>query len=170
MEEMEPVTDESEGDEVSSGDAPSASPLPLGSHDSLRNPAISSFEFLSIIIYSFVILNVGEGLVQLLFPVATALRADRNSLTSLIRSQGIFSLTIAICTVGYIQSLQKQINMQDAYRLALAFYCIATLASKVFLSFGQGTGLNAYGWVTVALYVVWMVGLVRHRRQLISDV
>jgi len=165
MDETEPETEQSGDEEFSDVASPSS---PVG-HDAqfpsdlLVQPKIPTkgTKRLHIILHSFFIMNLFDGFVRFFFPAAASVATNQYSIPTLTRSHGIFSLTIALCSTGFIQSLSGNAGFHKAFKIPIHFYCIATLGNLVYEVVSTAPSLCPYLWVSIGFYGFWIFGLAR---------
>jgi len=150
MGEMEPSSSESEGDPDEY-----APPSPLSDEMDVPQPPDTVPSTLygvhHLIFYSFIISTALDGLLHLFLPLVT--NAQITTLPTLLRSTGIYSLTLSILSVGVIHSY-GDLDLLSLFLFAAAFHCLASLSNLAFAVSAYGIRMvQAYEWLSMLFYV-----------------
>src|SRR5436305_9432935 len=128
MGEPEPSSSESE-DDVDQDDW--QSPLSDGMNPNTSQPLYGTRPVLEdihhLILYSFIISTILDGVIHLFFPLATI--SDNTAFPTLFRSTGIYSLTLSILSAGVIRSLKSRAELVSIFLFAACFHCTASLGN-----------------------------------------
>jgi hypothetical protein len=126
----------------------------------------SRFQLPHLILNSFIIAFLINGLSHLFLPSVTASYLLKYTQSSYLRSQGLVSLTLGFLSLGIKRTLRGDLELQSTLSLSLIFYCATTLSNMSFAITSQGGGaFDSFGWISCILHFCWLLGLVEHQQR-----
>jgi hypothetical protein len=172
----EPTTDYSSDEE--SGSEPRIDPqeLPTGSVDhgpeTESNKLVPSIfnNYYHLILFSYITATAVDGLLSLLLPSIATSFMPHLAIPTLLRSEGIYSLTLALLCIGIIRALDSNVDLPSILDMSICFHCAASLGNfTLTLASSNAGAFDSYVWLRVVLLVPWLLGFVENQRRKFVD-